>query len=478
MRLLTMGLLGVAVLRLSDRLGAGRRRRRARRRRAQRRRWPACSPASRCESSGDSIARSMTTADRRRYRLHDSGVVHESPYRSIRSSPFCCSPRRARVRRLQHRRRQGPKTQPPPLAAVPVSPVAADRAADRALHPRHRHADGRGAGRRRRRNRRPRRRDAGRARHAASSQGAELDSAVADRNRRAAQGGRSQRRADRGAARPDRRRRVRRRTRCPRSQNAKASFDARAERVRRASSRCSISASSRSRNTTSGGRRSKRRASSTRRRRTAPRSSIRRCRRRAPAWRSRARRSPTPSSARRSPASSAQRLVSVGDYVTKGMKVADVVRDQSAARAADGAGAVRVGDRRRPAGHVRGRRVSRAAQFEGKVRYVSPALRGRPARADGRSGRAERERRAQAGPVRDRAHRAAGNRRRRCSCPATAVQTTAGTSRVYVVNGDTSKSASSRSAQTLDDSSKSPTGLKAGERVATTNVASSSTASR
>ena len=35
---------------------------------------------------------------------------------------------------------------------------------------------------------------------------------------------------------------------------------------------------------------------------------------------------PTPSSARRSPASSRERLVSVGDYVTKGMKVATVVR--------------------------------------------------------------------------------------------------------------------------------------------------------
>ncbi len=46
------------------------------------------------------------------------------------------------------------QTTSPPV--VQIAAVAADRAADRALHPRHRHADGRGTGRGRRGNRRPR----------------------------------------------------------------------------------------------------------------------------------------------------------------------------------------------------------------------------------------------------------------------------------------------------------------------------------
>ena len=142
----------------------------------------------------------------------------------------------------------------------------------------------------------------------------------------------------------------------------------------RASSRCSISASSRSRSSTSAARRWKRRASSSRRRRTARRSSTSRCRRRAPASRSRARRSPTRSSARRSPALVAERLVSVGDYVTKGMKVAVVVRVNplrvQLTVPEQFVSAVAVGPAGRPSRSTR----TPGRQFEGKVRYVSPSL--------------------------------------------------------------------------------------------------------
>ncbi len=69
--------------------------------------------------------------------------------------------------------------------------------------------------------------------------------------------------------------------------------------------------------------------------------------------------------------------------------------------------------RRRPAGRasrstpIRGRHV----RGHGALRLAGAA--GRPARADRRSGRAERRRRAQAGPVRDGAHRAAATDARR-----------------------------------------------------------------
>ena len=54
--------------------------------------------------------------------------------------------------------------------------------------------------------------------------------------------------------------------------------------------------------------------------------------------------------------------------------------------------------------------------------------------------------------------------------PATAVQTTGGTSRVYVVNGDRAEERIVTTGQTVDALVEITSGLKAGERVATTNV--------
>ena len=118
------------------------------------------------------------------------------------------------------RRRRGPPRLPRRWPSRP--PRSNSR--HRSVHPRDRLAHGRGAGRRRRRNRRPRHRDAGRARHARGA-GRRARSHLADGDRRAAAGGRGQRRADRGAARPRRRAAVRRRRRCPRCRTRKASLD-------------------------------------------------------------------------------------------------------------------------------------------------------------------------------------------------------------------------------------------------------------
>ena len=124
---------------------------------------------------------------------------------------------------------------------------------------------------------------------------------------------------------------------------------------------------------------------------------------------------------------------------------------QSAARAADGSRAVRLGGGA-PASRSRSRSTPiPGRQFEGTVRYVSPALAGRSARADGRSGRAEPERRAEAGPVRDRAHRAAGRRRRACWCRPPPCRPPPAPAACTSSTATTSKNASSRSAQTVGD---------------------------
>ena len=62
--------------------------------------------------------------------------------------------------------------------------------------------------------------------------------------------------------------------------------------------------------------------------------------------------------------------------------------------------------------------------------------------------------------------------------PAAAVQTSAGTSRVYVVNGDHVEERIVTTGETIGELVEITKGLKAGERVATKNVASSPTESK
>ena len=165
----------------------------------------------------------------------------------------------------------------------------------------------------------------------------------------------------------------------------------------------------------------------------------------------------------------AERTVSVGDYVTKGMKVAVVVRvnplrvqltvpEQFVSAMAVGAPVVFEVD------------AYAGRQFTGKVRFVSPALEANQRALTVEAivpnpshelkpglfatARIEQPKRTPAVLV-----------------PASAVQTIGGTSRVYVVAADHVEERIVTVGQTVDTQVEISNGLKAGERVATTNVA-------
>jgi len=164
-----------------------------------------------------------------------------------------------------------------------------------------------------------------------------------------------------------------------------------------------------------------------------------------------------------------ERTVSVGDYVTKGMRIATVVRvNPLRVRLTIPEQFVSiVGPGEKVAFEVD---AYPGRQFEGTVRYVSPALEANQRaltveasvpNADGAlkpglfaTARIEQPQKTPAILV-----------------PAAAIQTTAGTSRVYVVAGDHVEERIVTPGQTLDTLVEVTNGLKAGERVATTNVA-------
>ena len=164
----------------------------------------------------------------------------------------------------------------------------------------------------------------------------------------------------------------------------------------------------------------------------------------------------------------AQRMVSVGDYVTKGMKVAVVVRinplraqltipEQFVSSIGVGQPITFAVD------------AYPGRQFEGKVRYVSPAL-----QADQRALTAEAMVPNPGNELKPGLFATAQVQQRTATpailVPASAVQTTGGTSRVYVVNGDRVEERIVTTGQTVDTLVEVTNGLKAGERVATTNV--------
>jgi RND family efflux transporter MFP subunit len=164
----------------------------------------------------------------------------------------------------------------------------------------------------------------------------------------------------------------------------------------------------------------------------------------------------------------AQRFVSVGDYVTKGMKVAVVVRvnplrvqltipEQFVSAVAVGSTVSFEVD------------AYPARQFEGKVRYVSPAL-----QADQRALTIEAVVPNPNGELKpgffatariDLPAKTPG-----ILVPVTAVQTIGGTSRVFVVNGERVEERIVTTGQAAGDLVEITKGLKAGERVATQNV--------
>lgn len=165
----------------------------------------------------------------------------------------------------------------------------------------------------------------------------------------------------------------------------------------------------------------------------------------------------------------AERLVSIGDYVTKGTKVAVIVRinplrvqltipEQFVAAVAVGQPVWFEVDA------YPGRR------FEGRVRYVSPILaatqRALTVEAAVPNPRSELKPGLFATARLEQPARTPG-----IVVPATAVQTTGGTSRVFVVTGDRVEERIVTIGQTVDALVEITSGLKAGERVATRNVA-------
>jgi membrane fusion protein, multidrug efflux system len=164
-----------------------------------------------------------------------------------------------------------------------------------------------------------------------------------------------------------------------------------------------------------------------------------------------------------------ERLVSVGDYVTRGTKVASVLRTNP----------LRVQltvPEQYSAGMAVGRAVtfevdaSPGKQFTGQVRYVSPAL-----EAASRTLVVEAVVPNDAGTLKPGSFATAlieeANRSPGILVPGVAVRTVAGTSRVFVVSGDRAEERIVTVGQPAGDLVEITSGLKAGENVATTNVA-------
>ncbi len=164
----------------------------------------------------------------------------------------------------------------------------------------------------------------------------------------------------------------------------------------------------------------------------------------------------------------AERLVSVGDYVTRGTKVAVVVRinplrvqltipEQFVSAVKVGAPVTFQVD------------AFQGREFTGTVRYVSPAL-----EANRRALTVEAVVPNQSGDLKPGLFATARieqpEKSNAVMIPADAVQTAGGTSRVYVVNGDTVEERIVTTGQQVDRQVEIATGLKAGEKVATKNI--------
>src|SRR3954454_22198525 len=165
----------------------------------------------------------------------------------------------------------------------------------------------------------------------------------------------------------------------------------------------------------------------------------------------------------------AQRLVTTGDYVTKGMKVATIVRvnplrvqltvpEQAISSMAPGQPVTFEVD------------AYPGRQFEGKVKLVSPALqaaqRALTVEATVPNGDGVLKPGLFATARIEKPGRTPG-----VLVPASSVQTPSGTSRVYVVAGDHVEERIVTTGETVGDQIEISKGLKSGERVATKNVA-------
>jgi len=163
-----------------------------------------------------------------------------------------------------------------------------------------------------------------------------------------------------------------------------------------------------------------------------------------------------------------QRLVSVGAYVTRGTKVASVLRtnplrlnltvpQQYSAEVAVGRPVLLEVD------------AAPGQRFEGQVRYVSPAL-----QADSRTLIVEALVPNNTGLLKPGSFATArieqASERPGVLVPAAAVRTISGTSRVFVVSGERAEERIVTLGQTVNDLVEITSGLKAGEHVATSNV--------
>jgi RND family efflux transporter MFP subunit len=163
-----------------------------------------------------------------------------------------------------------------------------------------------------------------------------------------------------------------------------------------------------------------------------------------------------------------QRLVSVGDYVARGTKVASVLRTNP----------LRVNltvPQQYSTEVAVGRPVSLEVdaapgqRFEGQVRFVSPAL-----QADSRTLVVEALVANTEGMLKPGSFATArieqASERPAVLVPKAAVRTVSGTSRVFVVAGERAEERIVTIGQSVDDLVEITTGLKAGENIATTNV--------
>ena len=160
-----------------------------------------------------------------------------------------------------------------------------------------------------------------------------------------------------------------------------------------------------------------------------------------------------------------ERFVSVGDYVTRGTKVASVMRVDPLRVELTVPEQDVVGGR--PPAAPSPSRLTRipARPFTGQVRYVSPSV-----NADTRALTIEAvvpnpDRPPEARVLRHRPHRAGGDSRRGMLVPAAAVRTVAGTARVFVVAADRAEERIVMTGQAVGERIEITTGLKAGERV-------------
>jgi membrane fusion protein (multidrug efflux system) len=165
----------------------------------------------------------------------------------------------------------------------------------------------------------------------------------------------------------------------------------------------------------------------------------------------------------------AERMVSVGDYVSRGQKVVMVVRiDPLRVRLTVPEQFVSVVAVAAPVSFEVDAYPGR--QFSGTIRYVSPALEANQRALTVEAVVPNSTRELKPGLFAT-ARIEQPKRTPGVVVPATAVQTSGGTSRVFVIAGDHAEERVVTVGQTLDTNVEITNGLKAGERVATKNIA-------